>query len=477
MIRKKILSYSFYILIPVVFSVPFWVFNIDIELQKMLYRDGRWVLGSDPAVKFLYKYGTLPGIFLGIGAVIAFILSFFCSGFAGHRKKAVIIIIASVLGPILFVNAVFKSYYGRPRPREVKELGGNREFKPVLVPGRPGEGNSFPSGHASAGFMLMSLYFALGRRRSKTAVFMLAAGGVYGTMIGAARMAQGGHFASDVLWAGVFVVLASRIARDVSGSFLSFFEKRSKGGRTAAFAAGLFLLSAAAAAFLLSKPYHGQGSYKSACAGDKEYIFDLNAEEADIIFTGSNDGYILVEAEADGFGAGSSEFKDSFKSECGKQGFLKAEYEFGKKGFFAEFSAVIKVYLPDGVRGAVNVKTGRGIIKIRKGTVPEKINVVSGSGNIYFEPDSAAEIKTAELKTEKGNIRFAPGPDTGFAENAVIRLNAAKGHVFFASRGAAFREIDGKHEGAKELKFISTVKDGPGMYIYSGKGLKVKEKK
>ncbi|HDT14799.1 MAG TPA: hypothetical protein ENN55_01185 [Firmicutes bacterium] len=107
----------------------------------------------------------------------------------------------------------------------------------------------------------------------------------------------------------------------------------------------------------------------------------------------------------------------------------------------------------------------------------ENIKAESGRGDIIFESNQRGKIKEVELKTEKGNIFFAPGADVKFEKNAGLKINAAKGYVFFVPGSAVFGGIDKKHEGAKELKFISTAKDGPGMYIYSGKGLKTEEKK
>ena len=50
------------------------------------------------------------------------------------------------------------------------------------------------------GFFLMSLAFVLQRRRPRWAAFFLALGLSAGTLLGVARIVQGKHFPSDVIW-------------------------------------------------------------------------------------------------------------------------------------------------------------------------------------------------------------------------------------------------------------------------------------
>lgn len=106
------------------------------------------------------------------------------------------------------VNAVFKEYWGRPRPNQVTVFGGEFAYEAPLTmdPSSPGE--AFPSGHASMGFYFFALYFIFrGRKKRLTAwAFILTL--IYGFGLGLVRMAQGGHFVSDVLWSGGFVYLS-----------------------------------------------------------------------------------------------------------------------------------------------------------------------------------------------------------------------------------------------------------------------------
>jgi membrane-associated PAP2 superfamily phosphatase len=109
------------------------------------------------------------------------------------------------LGPGLIINAIFKDNWGRPRPRSIQELGGTHTYHRIWEKGVAGDGRSFPSGHASMGFFLMTPFFVLRKNARRWANAFLTFGIAYGVLIGLGRMIQGGHFASDVLWAWGFV--------------------------------------------------------------------------------------------------------------------------------------------------------------------------------------------------------------------------------------------------------------------------------
>jgi membrane-associated PAP2 superfamily phosphatase len=73
---------------------------------------------------------------------------------------------------------------------------------------RPSQnGQSFPSGHAATAFYLLTPFFIFRRHARARAVGFLVLGLSYGALMGYARMVQGDHFASDVLWSLGFVYL------------------------------------------------------------------------------------------------------------------------------------------------------------------------------------------------------------------------------------------------------------------------------
>jgi membrane-associated PAP2 superfamily phosphatase len=119
------------------------------------------------------------------------------------RGRAPWIAAMLVLGVWLLVNEGFKEHWGRPRPGAVATLGGELPFRSIAQPSSLCASNcSFPSGHAAQGYAVMvaGLLAAPHRRRA-----WLRAGLAAGLLIGAGRVLQGGHFLSDILFAGLMV--------------------------------------------------------------------------------------------------------------------------------------------------------------------------------------------------------------------------------------------------------------------------------
>jgi lipid A 4'-phosphatase len=119
-------------------------------------------------------------------------------------RAAAFLLLALALGPGLLVNTLLKDHWGRARPTQVVEFGGTQHFTPAPLPAdQCGRNCSFPAGHPAIGFYLVSFAFlvAAPRRRRIAAAAAVAAG----ALIGLARIAQGGHFLSDVVFSGLLV--------------------------------------------------------------------------------------------------------------------------------------------------------------------------------------------------------------------------------------------------------------------------------
>jgi len=184
----------------------------DLAIASFFYKPGAgWPQGRSEPWLFLYRYGNIPSLALGAIGAAVFLLSFFVERFRPERAAALFIAAYLALGPGLLVNTVFKDHWGRPRPADVVQFGGTEAYRPFWSPGQPGQGRSFPSGHASIGFFLMAPFFVLRRRAPRWARKALAAGILYGTLMGLARMTQGGHFLTDIIWSGVLVYLSGLV--------------------------------------------------------------------------------------------------------------------------------------------------------------------------------------------------------------------------------------------------------------------------
>jgi lipid A 4'-phosphatase len=131
----------------------------------------------------------------------------------GWTRRAAIVLLATLLvGPVLTVNWGLKTYWGRPRPKQVVEFGGDRAFVPLGLPGPTTLTNSsFPSGHAAIAFYMLAPMFVVRRRDRGAAwgwmVIGLAAGGIMSWT----RLISGGHFVSDLIWAAASVYFPGEI--------------------------------------------------------------------------------------------------------------------------------------------------------------------------------------------------------------------------------------------------------------------------
>jgi membrane-associated PAP2 superfamily phosphatase len=68
-----------------------------------------------------------------------------------------------------------------------------------------GTGKSFVSGHGASGFAVALGWLLLRRRRPWLAAGVMIGGLAWGGAVAVARMAVGGHWASDLWWSGVVV--------------------------------------------------------------------------------------------------------------------------------------------------------------------------------------------------------------------------------------------------------------------------------
>lgn len=122
------------------------------------------------------------------------------------RAAVVYLAVMFALGPGLLVNGVLKEYWGRARPSQIVEFGGTKQYTPPLLIADQCDHNcSFVSGEGSLGFAFCAFGFAARTKRRRRIGF--AAGCALGSAFGMLRIAQGGHFLSDVFFGGVAMVL------------------------------------------------------------------------------------------------------------------------------------------------------------------------------------------------------------------------------------------------------------------------------
>jgi len=191
-------------------SIVFHFTQVDLDLQRRFWSPTEgWRLANHPLVQFLYRCGTWPSVLVGTAAAITWIISLVTGRWTQLRRLCLFLVLVLIIGPGLLINAGFKDHFGRSRPVQVSQFGGNQAFRPLGEPGPKSSGKSFPSGHASTGFYWLALSVFFWSRERKLAYGFAALGILHGTLMGFGRMAQGGHWASDILWSAGLVYLTA----------------------------------------------------------------------------------------------------------------------------------------------------------------------------------------------------------------------------------------------------------------------------
>ncbi|MBV5325687.1 MAG: phosphatase PAP2 family protein, partial [Rhodospirillaceae bacterium] len=169
-----------------------------------------FILRNHPLGEFVRK--TLPIILFALAGLVA--VTGGVSRWRGRAvagispRVAIFVVVSLALGPGLVVNTVLKDNWGRPRPSTVTEFGGPHAHVPVLIPSDQCSDNcSFPSGHAALGFWVLAFALVAPPPWRRPAIFGALG---FGALVGAVRIAQGGHFLSDVISSGVIVGYLTR---------------------------------------------------------------------------------------------------------------------------------------------------------------------------------------------------------------------------------------------------------------------------
>jgi lipid A 4'-phosphatase len=120
-------------------------------------------------------------------------------------RSAVLMVATLALAPGLLTNVLLKSHWGRPRPIDVTEFGGDQHFVPWWDPrGDCPDNCSFVAGEPSGAFWTLA---PAALAPPAWRAVCTAAAVVFGAGIGLVRMVGGGHFFTDVVFSGIFTFL------------------------------------------------------------------------------------------------------------------------------------------------------------------------------------------------------------------------------------------------------------------------------
>ncbi len=203
--RWRVIELTVLAILTVVGTALFWVTNLDLAAARHFHQPASsdpWPLAGQAICQVFYRSAPWITGSLAVCASALLVAGLVRRGSRRMRLYGLFILLSVILGPGLLVNGLFKDHWGRPRPRQVQELGGAYPYVPPLLRAAT-PGKSFPCGHCSVGFLYALGWWIWRRQHSRLARASLAAGLGLGSLLGLGRMAAGGHFLSDVMWAGL----------------------------------------------------------------------------------------------------------------------------------------------------------------------------------------------------------------------------------------------------------------------------------
>jgi lipid A 4'-phosphatase len=159
-----------------------------------------WVIHSRDGARYLVALLVAPAFLAVVGKLLLPRRRMLVRG-----RAALFLILTLALGPGVLTNAILKDNWARSRPIDVKALGGTDRFMPWWNPFGDCPANcSFVAGEASGAFWTLAPA-ALAPPQWRALAYAGAL--TFGVAVGALRIAAGGHFFTDVVFAGVFTFL------------------------------------------------------------------------------------------------------------------------------------------------------------------------------------------------------------------------------------------------------------------------------
>ena len=189
--------------------VLFFMFfpGFDIWISRQFYEPGQgFISGQDGLLGFMRA--VMPVVILG---AFVFAIALWVAGIWYERwfwgmttNRAIYLMVTLVVGPGLVVEALLKPNWGRARPKDLEIFGGHANYTPPMWVATECDRNcSFVSGHAAIAFWVTAFGFML---PTKWRMLVVSGGLLLGVLMSWARIVQGGHFFSDVFFAGLIVV-------------------------------------------------------------------------------------------------------------------------------------------------------------------------------------------------------------------------------------------------------------------------------
>ncbi len=181
--------------------------EIDLAAARYFYLGDRLFAGVTPAGEWARRIGYMTPFLILTGAFGLWWLNA-RRGWparAPSGRTLLFLALSMALAPGLMANLLLKDHWHRPRPIQSAEFGGPMEFRPwYRTDGACNRNCSFVSGEGSSAFWTLAPALAA---PAPVRPYAVVAAVAFGTAVSALRMAFGGHFLSDTLFAALFTAL------------------------------------------------------------------------------------------------------------------------------------------------------------------------------------------------------------------------------------------------------------------------------
>jgi lipid A 4'-phosphatase len=191
--------------------------QLDLDIASLFYdpETKNFPLSKSSAIRYAREAAVWIQVLLIAPSVIALLIKLVMPRTKPwmSARAAIFLIATLALAPGLVVNVLLKNHWDRPRPVAVTEFGGSERFVPWWDPrGQCRKNCSFVSGETSSAFWTLAPA-ALAPAPWRFLAYTSAI--AFGIGMGVVRMAMGGHFFTDVVFAGLFtffiIVLTHRL--------------------------------------------------------------------------------------------------------------------------------------------------------------------------------------------------------------------------------------------------------------------------
>src|SRR6476469_6752091 len=183
--------------------------DLDLKLAGLFFdpeRGGFW-RSYDPPYLRARDAATWLITLIAMPAVVALVVKFVRPQrpLLIPGRAIVLMLVTLALGPGVVANLLLKEHWGRPRPIDVTEFGGDEHFRAWWDPrGDCPKNCSFIGGEATGAFWTLAAAATVPLQWRPIAYTAAVA---FGCAVGLLRMAAGAHFFTDVVFAGVFAFL------------------------------------------------------------------------------------------------------------------------------------------------------------------------------------------------------------------------------------------------------------------------------